>query len=53
MSDCIKTVSFSEIVGDRDSDVRVTYDSLLYAVDLTVVMTGKSRNYSGQVSFDE
>jgi hypothetical protein len=49
MSDRIKTISFAEIVQGRDASVRMTDDHLLYAVDLAMVGTGKSRNYSGQV----
>jgi hypothetical protein len=44
-----KTISFAEIVHGRDASVRVTDDKLLYAVDLVMVMTGKNRNYAGQV----
>lgn len=44
-----KTISFSEIVRGRDANVRVTGDNLLYAVDLAMVVTGKHRNYAGQV----
>ena len=43
------TISFAEIVKGRDANVRMTNDRLLYAVDLAVVGTGKSRNYAGQV----
>jgi hypothetical protein len=43
------TISFAEIVKGRDANVRVTRDRLLYAVDLAMVGTGKSRNYAGQV----
>ncbi len=43
------TVSFAEIVKDRDSSVRVTGDRLLYAVDLVMVMHGSDRNYASQV----
>lgn len=35
-------ISFEEIVQGRDSIVRVTDDSLLYAVDLAMVVTGKT-----------
>ncbi len=44
-----QTISFAEIVHGRDASVRVTEDNLLYAVDLAMVVTGKSRNYAGQV----
>ena len=44
-----KYFSFAEIVQGRDSSVRVTPDGLLYAVDLVMVMTGKSRDDAGKV----
>ena len=44
-----KSFSFAEIVHGRDSSVRVTDDGLLYAVDLVMVVTGKDRDYAGQV----
>lgn len=44
---CSKFFSFSEIVKGRDSSVRVTDDGLLYAVDLTMVMTGLARDQAG------
>ena len=44
-----KSFSFAEIVHGRDSSVRVTDDGLLYAVDLVMVITGKDRDYAGQV----
>jgi hypothetical protein len=40
--------SFSEIVQGRDAGVRVTPDGLLYAVDLTMVVTGSNRDDSGK-----
>jgi hypothetical protein len=40
-------MSFAEIVQGRDSNVRMTHDGLIYAVDLVMVMTGLSRNASG------
>ena len=39
----IEQVSFEEIVQGRDATVRVTKDNLLYAVDLAMVMTGKTK----------
>jgi hypothetical protein len=47
-SQSIKTISFSEIVHGRESDVRVTEDGLLYAVDIVMVISGKNRNDAGQ-----
>ncbi|MCF8135481.1 MAG: hypothetical protein K9J32_08355 [Synechococcus lacustris] len=40
-------MSFAEIVQGRNSNVRMTHDGLIYAVDLVMVMTGLSRNASG------
>ena len=42
------SISFAEIVKGRDSTVRVTVDGLIYAVDLVMVMTGKSNNESNE-----
>ena len=42
-------LSFAELVKGRDASVRVTNDNLIYAVDLTMVVTGKERDYSGQI----
>jgi hypothetical protein len=42
-----KYFSFAEIVQGRDASVRVTHDGLLYAVDLVMVVTGKSRDDAG------
>ena len=44
-----KIFSFSEIVKGRNSSVRVTDDGLLYAVDLTMAMTGLARDQAGLV----
>ena len=44
-----KIMSFAEIVRGREASVRMTDDFLLYAVDLVMVVTGKDRDYSGQV----
>ena len=41
-------MSFAEIVQGRDSNVRMTHDGLIYAVDLVMVMTGLSRDVSGK-----
>jgi hypothetical protein len=49
MSDSVKSFSFAEIVRGRDASVRMTDDGYLYAVDLSMVMTGADRNYAGQV----
>ena len=43
----IKTISFDEIVKERDATVRVTDDDLLYAVDLVMVMNGSERDQAG------
>ena len=45
----LKTISFEEIVKDRDATVRVTEDNLIYAVDLVMVITGKDRDQAGMV----
>ena len=45
----MSTISFADIVKDRDSSVRVTVDGMIYAVDLVMVMTGKNRDDSGKV----
>ncbi len=42
-------MSFSEIIKGRDASVRVTNDSLVYAVELAMVFAGKDRDYAGQV----
>ena len=34
---------------DRDASVRITDDGMIFAVDLVMVMTGKDRDYAGQV----
>ena len=41
-------MSFAEIVQGRDSNVRMTHDGLIYAVDLVMVVTGKNRNDSAK-----
>ena len=40
-------ISFEEIVQGRDASVRVTEDRMIYAVDLAIVVTGKSRDEAG------
>jgi hypothetical protein len=40
-----KTLSFDEIIPGNS--VRVTEDGMIYAVDLTMVITGKSRDQAG------
>ena len=42
-----KTLSFDEIIPGNS--VRVTSDNMIYAVDLTMVITGGNRNYAGQI----
>jgi hypothetical protein len=44
-----ESISFAEIIKDRDSTVRMTPDRMLYAVELAMVETGKDKIYSGQV----
>ena len=43
------TISFSDIVKDREATVRITDDKMIYAVDLVMVVTGKDRNQAGYV----
>ena len=43
-------ISFEEIVGGRDSSVRVTEDKLIYVTDLISVVTGKDKHQSAEVS---
>ena len=47
MSSACKYLSFEEIVHGRDATVRITDDGYIYAVDLAMVMTGKSRDDAG------
>ena len=44
-----KMMSFADIIQGENASVRVTDDSLLYAVDLTMKMTGADMNYASQV----
>jgi hypothetical protein len=39
-----KSLSFNELIPGNS--VRVTFDNLIYAVDLTMAMTGKDLNHS-------
>jgi hypothetical protein len=45
---CSKLFSFAEVVKGCDASVRVTDDSLFYAVDLAMVISGKDRNNAGR-----
>ena len=47
-----KSISFDELVKDRNSTVRMSPDKLLYAVDLVMVVTGKNRDDSAKVIRD-
>ena len=38
-----RVMSFAEVVHGRDASVRITHDKLLHALDLVMVMTGKSK----------
>jgi hypothetical protein len=49
LSKPVQTISFSEIIKNTHATVRVTDDGLLYAVDLTMVVTGKNQNDAGHV----
>ena len=49
MASSTPVLSFAELVKGRDASVRVTNDNLIYAVDLTMVVTGKERDYPGQI----
>ena len=48
-SEIAATLSFETVVKDRDATVRITDDNLIYAVDLVMVVTGKSRDAAGWV----
>jgi hypothetical protein len=43
-----KYMSFAEIIQSRESNVKVSPDGLIHAVDLVMVMTGKNRNHSNE-----
>ncbi len=45
---CSKLLSFAEIVKGRNASVRVTEDSMVVAVDLGMVMSGKNKNDAGK-----
>lgn len=47
-----KSISFDELVKDRNSTVRMSPDKLLYAVDIVMVVTGKNRDDSAKVIRD-
>jgi hypothetical protein len=47
-----KCISFAEIVQGRDSSVRITDDGMIFAVDLIMVMSGKSREDSSKTLRD-
>lgn len=44
-----KYFSFADIIKDRDANVRITDDDLLYASDVVMVVTGKNCNHSNAV----
>ena len=46
-SKAISAISFADIIHGRDASVRVTQDSLIYAVDLVMVVSGLERNQAG------
>jgi hypothetical protein len=39
-----KFITFAEIIQGRDLSVSITDDGMIYAVDLAIVVTGKSRD---------
>ena len=41
------TISFADIVKDREATVRITDDKMIYVIDLIMVVTGKNRNEAG------
>ena len=43
-----RTISFAEVVKDRKSDVKVTDDRLIYAVELVMVMSNQTRDHAGK-----
>ena len=45
---CSKFFSFEEIVQGQDARVRVTDDSLMVAVDLAMLASGKNKNDAGK-----
>ena len=44
-----KYFSFAKIVKGRNASVRITEDSMFWAVDLVTVFTGKNKNNAGEV----
>ena len=46
-SKAITAISFAGIAQGRESSVRTTYDGMIYAVDLTMVVTGLERDQAG------
>jgi hypothetical protein len=48
-SNVANTISFDEIVHGRDANVRVSLDGKLYAVDLVMVVTGKTFRQAKEV----
>jgi hypothetical protein len=52
MSSACKYLSFEEIVHGRDATVRITDDGWLFAVDLVMVVSGKSREDSAKTLRD-
>jgi len=47
-----KCITFAEIVQGRDASVRVTEDGMIWAVDLIMVVSGKSREDSSKILRD-
>lgn len=45
----ISAISFEEVVGGHNANVRKTQDEFIYAVDLAMAMTGASQIYASQV----
>ena len=43
-----KILSFEKITHGRESTVRITDDGFIYAVDLTMVVTGQNRDHAGK-----
>jgi len=48
MSDYLKTISFADIVKDRESHVRISHDGLVHCPDLVSAMTGKNCNHANE-----
>lgn len=45
----VQAISFEEVIKNRDTTVRVTDDSMIWAVDLVMAITGKNRDDAGKV----